>query len=122
MPTRTQHFSALASLHRSPDTADGARIYRALRRIECRMARAAEDACNTPRGAARYSALERVAENQVLRLFGHVLSVDGFFCNGDPRGYALKLCNETVTIPEGMATDWGGYGILAPEPSTLRGA
>lgn len=122
MPTKNQHFSALASLHRNPDTADGARIYRALRRIESRMSRAAEDACNTPRGASRYSELERVAENQVMNLFGRVLPVDGFFCNGDPRGYALKLCNETVSIPDGMATDWGGYGILAPEPSTLRGA
>lgn len=44
----------------------------------------------------------------------------GFFINSDPRGYALKINNET---PEGKAlieqvgleTDWGGYGILSPE-------
>lgn len=43
-----------------------------------------------------------------------------FFVNGDARGYALKIDNET---PEGRAligkaklhTDWGGYGILSPE-------
>jgi hypothetical protein len=44
----------------------------------------------------------------------------GFFVNGDPRGYALKIDNECA---EGKAliaacklhTDWGGYGILSPE-------
>ena len=44
----------------------------------------------------------------------------GFFVNGDARGYALKIDNES---PEGKAlidscqmhTDWGGYGILSPE-------
>lgn len=44
----------------------------------------------------------------------------GFFVNGDPRGYALKIDNEN---PAGRAlieavklhTDMGGYGILSPE-------
>lgn len=37
----------------------------------------------------------------------------GFFINYDPRGYALKM-NEG-TFPQGFWTDFGGYGILAPE-------
>ena|SRR5688572_3505393 len=42
---------------------------------------------------------------------------DSFFVNADPRGYALKIDNEKATIPQGMHTDWGGYGILAPDPN-----
>lgn len=38
---------------------------------------------------------------------------DGFFINYDPRGYALKM--KQGTFPQGLYTDFGGYGILAPE-------
>lgn len=37
---------------------------------------------------------------------------DGFFINGDPRGYALKMKEGTF---EGLSTDFGGYGILGAE-------
>lgn len=37
----------------------------------------------------------------------------GFFINYDPRGYALKM--KENTFPQGLWTDFGGYGILAPE-------
>ena len=41
------------------------------------------------------------------------------FCNGDARGYALKIDEPWVkgyTSKGGrIYTDWGGYGILAPE-------
>ena len=32
--------------------------------------------------------------------------------NGDPRGYALKI---DLREGEQLHTDWGGYGIVAPE-------
>lgn len=51
-------------------------------------------------------------EAKVAKVFGGKLP-QGFFVNGDPRGYALKLDNEKVTIPDGMHTDWGNDGILA---------
>ena len=38
---------------------------------------------------------------------------DGFFVNYDPRGYALKM--KEKTFPQGLWTDFGGYGILAPD-------
>lgn len=37
-----------------------------------------------------------------------------FFVNEDPRGYALKL-KLTPEERKGIFTDWGGYGLLAPE-------
>lgn len=39
---------------------------------------------------------------------------DEFFINTDPRGYALKL-NFGGERVEGVYTDWGGYGIIAPD-------
>jgi len=36
------------------------------------------------------------------------------FINFDPRGYALKLRSEFVK-DKSIMTDWGGYGILAPD-------
>lgn len=55
---------------------------------------------------------------QVRKLFGGALPF-GFFVNGDPRGCALKLNNETEEQREliadcGLQRDWGGYGLLAP--------
>ncbi len=38
---------------------------------------------------------------------------DGFVINYDPRGYALKM--KEGAFPQGFWTDFGGYGILAPE-------
>lgn len=38
---------------------------------------------------------------------------EGFVINYDPRGYALKM--KEGTFPQGFWTDFGGYGILAPE-------
>lgn len=46
--------------------------------------------------------------------------INGIFINGDPRGYALKLGDDTVKHFEELGLefphkDWGGYGILAPD-------
>ena len=46
--------------------------------------------------------------------------INGIFINGDPRGYALKLGDDTVKHFRELGLefphkDWGGYGILAPD-------
>jgi hypothetical protein len=41
-------------------------------------------------------------------------SKEVFFINFDPRGYALKLRSDFVK-GKNIMTDWGGYGILAPD-------
>lgn len=66
-----------------------------------------------------YSKREMQASNRVASVFGGQLP-KGFFINGDPRGYALKLDDEAYEdiAPEQRPisyTDWGGYMILAPE-------
>lgn len=62
--------------------------------------------------------------NRVASLFGGELP-KGFFVNGDPRGYTLKLDPEAWKVSDNAQenyeaqpikfTDWGGYMILAPE-------
>ncbi len=38
------------------------------------------------------------------------------FLNGDPRGYSLKIDDEWMRAKRPrLHSDWGGYGILAPE-------
>lgn len=85
-----------------------------LRRIEARAHRYNEDSCNLDIGeveeARRYAGIFKSVRAQ----FGGKLP-DGFQLNGDPRGYALKLDPAKCKLPTGIQTDWGGYGILAPE-------
>jgi hypothetical protein len=72
------------------------------------------------RDESAWESFKEMIAARVNIAFGGKLAVPGFFVNGDPRGYALKIDNET---PEGKAliqktkmhTDWGGYGILSPE-------
>jgi hypothetical protein len=70
---------------------------------------AAEDYCNVP-DFDWDAATERV-EQHVAELFGGELP-DGFFVNGDPRGYALKLRSGTGSL---TYRDWGDFEILAPD-------
>lgn len=132
---KTRHFLALARLARatSPeqfrnpsDFEIGQSLYRRLRPLENRAHRNAEQYCNGPYYGGiegdEYDKRQEAITEQVKRLFGGILP-RGFFINGDPRGYALKINagNEAGQehhpeyIPQGLHKDWGGYGILAPE-------
>jgi hypothetical protein len=81
-------------------------------RLEKFAHKKAEDICNFQTDEKWESRVEKHIERELIALFGHVPA--GFHWNRDPRGYALKLDNEAVKLPEGIHTDWGGYGILAP--------
>ena len=43
-----------------------------------------------------------------------ILNTNEVFLNGDPRGYALKLCDQ-FSKDKIIYKDWGGYGIIAPD-------
>lgn len=120
----TPQGSDRAALH-----PDGKRISVALLKIERDARNAATAQCNGEsyngqpfREEEEWHDFKGAIRDAVSRAFGrsHMHPLPGFLVNGDPRGYALKIDNET---PEGKAlieavklhTDWGGYGILSPE-------
>ena len=51
--------------------------------------------------------------NSVFKILGEQ-SKEVVFINYDARGYTLKLKSEFVKDKK-ICTDWGGYGILAPQ-------
>lgn len=86
---------------------------------EARELRFRSDQCE-----ADWDWLVNEIKERVTKLFGKL--PPGFFVNGDPRGYALKLDPDAPQI-DGLPSarsliesarlhrDWGGYGILSPE-------
>lgn len=102
---KANHLKALESLGFKPSA------YNRLRHLENRAHNAAEKYCNGEVMGLSYEMVISQIEESVLKLCGGKLV--GFFANGDPRGYALKI--ESDNLPEGMHKDWGGYGIIAPE-------
>ena len=82
----------------------------ALKALEKKAHKWAEDACNYPISERTQKRRENIIYRDIARIFGTVPT--GFFYNGDPRGYALKIDNEKASV-DGIARDWGGYGILA---------
>lgn len=99
-----------------PDT-----LARKLHRIELEARRLALDYCN----GANNVTTENWGE-LTEKILAKVDNVTGFkrkgvpvFVNGDARGYALKINNAWVKGYQNKGgriyTDWGGYGILAPE-------
>lgn len=96
-------------------------MWRKLRRLETEAHDAATAQCNGERYQSQpfrsdleMRAFKLTVRSQIITVFGGTLP-KGFFVNGDPRGYALKLDPDKTTIPEGMETDWGRNGILAAE-------
>lgn len=114
-----QHFLELAKLIEK-NSADnppeyllvlaGETIYKDLLRVEHKAHRLAERRCDDPTMTEeREERLEKRYTKEVAGILGYL--PDGFFINGDPRGYALKIAGDSPI----SYTDWGGYHILAPD-------
>lgn len=97
---------------------DRANAWEKLKRLERRAARHALRGCNGPEWP------EGEQERDEARILAAVDKVTGYkaagvpvFLNGDPRGYSLKIDDKWTHAKgyEGLHTDFGGYGILAPE-------
>jgi hypothetical protein len=107
---RAAHHAALETIFPGHT---GLGAWRKLRRLEARAHLAATSYCDGDITADRYEEEQEAVRRAVEKLAGGELTA--LYINGDPRGYALKLDLPGEAIPVGMATDWGGYGILAPE-------
>lgn len=122
-----RHYSALVRLAEACGLkkADGKKLSVALLKIEREAHKTAEWYCNgkddfgNPYGSEDFDGACQDYKLRVKNLFGGKLPM-GFFVNGDPRGCALKIGNETEKLRDliektGLQRDWGGYGLLAPE-------
>ena len=109
----------LAAIQKLAPHQDALKTHRLLRRLEMTVSRATTAQCNGEnyqgqpyRNDANFQTYLESVESRVAKIFGGQVP-QGFFVNTDPRGYALKI--DEGFIPDGMATDWGRFGILAPE-------
>ena len=98
---------------------DNITLCKKLRRIEAEANRKAVEYCN---GLIETDDWEGITEGFLSRL-DKILNFRTknipVFTNGDPRGYALKIRESWVTEYKNKGgriySDWGGYGILAPD-------
>lgn len=119
----TRHGNTLLAIFPDASEKDPVALCKKLRRIETRASRAAEDYCNGKIGSHGWTVAEERALDELIRLFVPQSSelLKAFHINGDPRGYALKMDDawtrqyNRTTTGDRLHTDWGGYGILAPD-------
>lgn len=96
---------------------DNIKLCKKLRSLEAKARKLAEDYCNGENGVNtdNFSNKSEVILQQVRKLLN---CTDNYpiFLNGDARGYALKIKDDYVRKTNmRIYTDWGGYGILAPD-------
>lgn len=106
-----RHIQALGRLF-GKDVPNPYEVYDILRRAEKEANRKACDYCNGLIDSEAFNKWEEKFLARLKKKLGVENMPDGFFVNGDPRGYALKMrvgsCND-------LWPDFGGYGILAPD-------
>jgi hypothetical protein len=104
-----RHFLELEALSDGQNT--GIAIYKALRRLESKANRVSTHYCNGDTTSEGWEQISERIRKQVEKLLPN-LPAGRFFVNGDPRGYSLKLKENSGLI---SYRDWGGYEILAPQ-------
>lgn len=101
---------------RNPD-----KLARRVRRWEVKAHKLATDYCNGVNGVDTdsWGVLSDAILSKVNELLGNTAGGPvPVFVNGDARGYALKIQDEWVRANGvRLHTDWGGYGIIAPDLS-----
>ena len=101
-----KHGQQLLAIFPNCLQSDPVKLCKKLRRFETKLNKAAENLCNIPNFD-----IESV-DNEVMPKVAHLLGSDRVHFNRDPRGYALKI---DLLDSENLATDWGGYGLIAPD-------
>lgn len=97
---------------------DPVTLCKKLHRLEVRANRLMCDECNT--NADHTQTLEKI-KGQVFKILKPTKEQqEAIFLNGDPRGYTLKIRDTYVKAQDlRIETDWGGYGLIAPDYSHL---
>ena len=120
---QTKQGDALRALFPKASEYAGYALYVAVRKLEVEAHRVAEDYCNRPLPADYVDRKHESILARLDRILGFKDQKIPIFCNSDPRGYALKISDAWMAQkwPPSSSerapihTDWGGYGILAPD-------
>lgn len=109
-----------AQLQKQAASYEGEEVYKKLCRIESKLHNLATQECNGTMDEEKAQPIYDMAEKQIKELLPRLTNFGGFFFNGDPRGYTLKVKEDVkakIFAETGfnMYSDFGGYGILAPE-------
>ena len=92
-----------------------------LRRLEAKAQAIGLRLCNGPEYANENEPDQACAAilAKVNAILGNARNAVPVFINRDPRGYALKIDDEAIrelrAHGKPIHSDWGGYGILAPD-------
>jgi len=112
-----RHCRGLLAIFPNASETDPTKLYKELKRLEDRAHKLAEDYCNGHVDSDGWEAKRDKIRDKLNTLLnpGDV----PVFLNGDPRGYALKIedewMREALSSGKKLQTDWGGYGLLAPD-------
>jgi hypothetical protein len=112
-----QHGNNLLKIFTSATITDPIKLYKSMRRLEVNANLLAVDYCNGENGITAENWDEKC--KPILYQVKKILNTtDNYpiFLNGDARGYSLKIEEKYVRETKmTIHTDWGGYGILAPD-------
>lgn len=129
-----EHGRKLLAIFPRATERDPVKLCKRLRALEARAAAVALRLCNGPEYPGGYEAVDKITDAilaKVDALLGNHTTHNSetgdtrcrvpIFINRDPRGYALKIEDDWVSARRDsqgfprIDTDWGGYGIIAPE-------
>jgi hypothetical protein len=106
-----QHIQAIFGIGGDP-----VELSKRLRRIEAKAHALTTRVCNGQVDIAAYDAQAAKILNSLDTVLGFRAKGIPVFLDGDPRGYALKIDDEyTRSHNLRISTDWGGFGLVAPE-------
>jgi hypothetical protein len=113
-----QHGENLKVVFGLPEETDPVKLCKQLHRLEAKAHRLATDYCNGEHGVTTET--WEPLTDKILDKLDKILEFRELnapvFVNGDARGYALKIKAEYLRENDlTLYTDWGGYGIIAPE-------
>lgn len=113
-----RHGRNLLAIFPNASEQDPIGLCKKLQRLETQAHKLAEDYCN---GLVDSDGWE-VKKDKIRDKLNTLLNPGDVpvFINGDPRGYALKIEDEWMREAyrisgKNLQTDWGGYGLLAPD-------
>ena len=112
----TKHGQDLKAVFNLDQDIDPVKLCKRLFRLETKAHKLAVDFCN---GVIDQLEWDKKADQILTKVKTILNNKKVLFCNGDARGYALKIDDEYTRYIRScninIHRDWGGYGIIAPD-------